>query len=135
MSEITRENCMTCVLRSVPEFAEAWQRHLEYWGEDERSIGIDIGAFLDLTTELLAKDSYQVETLSKIFSVIERLLVDGDSSVVYGVKSMFLEDLLTSSERGRFDPSRFVPLLGPRSKEFCKINDSSWYKKRPGIWD
>jgi len=116
-----KENTIGCILTKIPEYEDSWQKHLEYWKDnDNRTIGLDIANFLDFTIIEIENKRYNL--LPKIFEVIEELIEYGDEDIDYAATIMFLEGLIFTSEHQPDTVAHkiFVPLLGPKSKEFCK---------------
>lgn len=109
------------MLKTFPEFEKSWEKHLEFWGDNPRTIGIDITAFSDYVAEKLErKEQYDYK---KVFDFIEMLINVGDDSVQTAATTMFLENLLNNSSHGRFSSQNFLSYLGPKSIEYCRAWD------------
>jgi hypothetical protein len=120
----TQENTMEKILLLFPDFKPAWEHHLEYWGDDNRSIGIDIAEFFNfIATKLALKENYNYQLT---FDTVEDLLVNGDRVVSEAIAMEFLENLLNRSSHGYFPIESFFNYLGKESKAFCKANEEFW---------
>lgn len=120
----TAENTMTKILSTFPEFEPKWKKHLDYWEDEKRSIGIDISEFLDfVATKLATKENYNYQL---IFNTIEDLLVNGDESVSEAIAMEFLENLLNRSSQGEYSIDSFFDYLGKESRAFCEENEKFW---------
>lgn len=64
-----------------------------------------------------------LRTWPVVFDVAERLMVEGDNEVKDAVATCFLENLLNVASAGRIDASKFVDLLGPESRAYCRAWD------------
>jgi hypothetical protein len=112
---------MKTILERVPAFRVQWQTHLDYWNGEDAGLCNDISQFSHYVTELVVND--QLENLSEIFNLIEQLTVDGDAEVKNAIATCFLENLLNVASTGRVDARKFVNLLGPKSRAYCKAWD------------
>jgi hypothetical protein len=120
----TQENTMEKILLLFPDFKTTWEEHLKYWGNDKRSIGIDIAEFLNfIASKLTEKENYNYQLT---FDTVEDLLVNGDNVVSEAIAMEFLENLLNRSSHGDFTIDSFFNYLGKESKSFCKANEEFW---------
>lgn len=128
---IEKHDCMRIVLRSVPEFYPAWKAHLEYWEGEEAGLSNDLSEFSHFVIENIKemKDGRKKE----IFSLVERLLEEGDREVKDAVATCFLENLLNASSSERLSPEDFVGFLGGGAKSYCKSWDEFTGVKTPGL--
>jgi len=136
IQKFTSQNAMDYVREQIPEFEPYWQEHLEYWGDASKTIGIDFYPILDFTTDLIQKQDILI--LKKIFDVIEEFIVHGDSDINYAASMTFLSMLINHvnhSSTEELDFGIFVPLLGAKSREFCRDLDRFWCSITPGLWD
>ena len=117
---ILKEDCMKLAIKKFPEFQESWQRHLKYWGNDERGLCTDMSEFSQFTTDLIIQN--KVKTLPEIFDFIESLIVEGDKDVKNAAATCFLENLLNVTPH-EISASSFVHLLGHESRDYCKAWD------------
>jgi hypothetical protein len=118
---ISKEECMKIILQEVPEFDEHWQAHLKYWGDEEAGLCNDMSEFSKYAADLIQNG--QFANLPVVFDVAERLMVEGDNEVKDAVATCFLENLLNIAGTEQLDASKFVDLLGPESRAYCKAWD------------
>lgn len=119
---VLRKDCMELILKQVPSFSDAWQAHLDYWGDEVPGLCNDMTAFSRYVTDLL-NSSEQVENLAEIFNLIEYLLINGDQVVGDAVATCFLENLINVSSTEKLDSRKFVSFLGPESRAYCQAWD------------
>jgi hypothetical protein len=128
---ITEKRWVDLVIREFPAFAAHWQIYQDRWA-DEGSPGLctDMSAFADFIKDRILYGN-EVE-LKKLFDLIEHLLVFGDDGIQTAAATCCLENILNLVPR-KIPPERFVPFLGPRSREFCKKWDEFTGVTTPGI--
>lgn len=124
---------MNLVLEKFPNFRKSWQEHLNWWGGDKPGFGNDMSAFYRYVHELLVKDPSTLE-IKEIFSFIEFLMQEGDQSVGDVTATCFLENLINAVAWKTIPASSFVPLLGEKSREYCKGWDEFCGDKTEGLW-
>ncbi|MBP0021157.1 MAG: hypothetical protein J7647_26845 [Cyanobacteria bacterium SBLK] len=115
---ISREDCMKQILEQIPDFHSAWSQYCEYWGDDCPGLCSDLTEFSDFVITLLQNNKHSV--LSKIFSIIEHLMVHGDEEVKDAVATCFLENLLNETSFGTINANEFMHFLGTESDRYCK---------------
>ena len=94
-----------------------------------------------LATESLVFSDYIAQRLADpedggfgaVFSYVEDQLTDKDTEVGNAVATCFLENLLNRTP-DVIPPGRLVPLLGPRSREFCRAWDEFCGVRTDGPW-
>lgn len=135
--KFTKDNTINYILGYIPEYQICWDEHLKYWAGaiEKKTIGIDLMNFLSFTTEHIKNNNQSL--LKRIFQIIEELNLYGNEEVQYAASLIFFEGLTnTSGHNPETIPfERYVPLLGPKSKEICKEIDKYWGTKTPGLWD
>ena len=129
---ITRLDAMAHVLRRVPGFREQWQAHLDYWEGEEAGLCNDMAEFSRYVSTLIADK--RTSDLGRIFSLVEELMVNGDSHVKDATATCFLENLLNVASSGRIDAASFVPLLGPESRAYAIAWDKFTGVSTPGLY-
>ncbi|MEM9538602.1 MAG: hypothetical protein AAGA60_03720 [Cyanobacteria bacterium P01_E01_bin.42] len=115
---ISREDCMKQILEQIPDFHSAWSQYCEYWGDDCPGLCSDLTEFSDFVIMLLQNNKHSV--LSKIFLIIENLMLRGDEEVKDAVATCFLENLLNETSFGTINVNEFVHFLGEESYRYCK---------------
>ena len=130
----TADNMISTILHDIPEYDTSWQEHVKYWGNDpERTIGIDSMNFASFVVDK-TKNQFSKDFLIRVFDLIERFLEFGNEDVEHAAMS-FLQDFTNAlshySERIPF--GSYIPLLGPRSKAFCRYLDGLYGTKTPGL--
>lgn len=121
MKMIVETECLGIILQNVPSFHSDYQDYLDYWEGDKPGLCNEISAFSRFVIDLIVQE--QLEELPKIFEVVELLLVDGEAKVKDAAATCFLENLLNKASAGEIKPEKFVPLLGPESRTYCKAWD------------
>lgn len=117
---ISKKNCMNLIIKEFSGFQEKWNKHLDYWEDDERGLCIDISEFSEYAAELIA--SRRLDLLPKIFNFIEVLMTEGDQDVQNAAATCFLEHLINITPE-KISTDSFIPLLGTESRAYCKAWD------------
>ncbi len=128
----TKDNFVEIILRNFPGFQISWDKHLEYWDEDTRSICIDMSHFSNYTKTLLTEG--KDKNLREIFDLIENFMANGDEEIKSVTATCFLENL-QNSIRDEIIIRKFVRYLGKESIEYCKAWDEFTGVKTVGLWD
>ncbi len=115
--QITETQVIKLILQTEPNFATNWQQHLEYWGEDEVGLCIDIDVFSDFVIQLIKDDMTQ--KLPEIFELIENFMKNGTERVKDAVATCFLENILSAVSREEISSTAFTDLLGDESQAYC----------------
>ena len=118
---IAKANCMKLILQQVPAFDERWQAHLCYWDDEEAGLCNDVAEFSRYVMDLVRTD--ELANLPAIFDLVERLMIDGDNEVQDAVATCFLENLLNAAAAERLDVNKFIHLLKPESRAYCRAWD------------
>lgn len=124
--------------REFPDFLKS-----EYWRkyEPDRHIysgkpHMDFSIFTDFIAEKIKNK--EIASLRKIFEFLERCVASDDKDLGEAATTCCLENLINFSSSSDVDfyvdPKIFVPLLGPKSKEYCKAWDEFTKVKTPGLW-
>lgn len=132
MTQFTKYSVIEYIINKVPEFMPMWDEHLEYWegDEDKRTIGIDITEFQRFVENEISIDSQQIIETS--FNIIELILQNCDEELEGVIYLFFLENLTNNPD----EVAKYLPLLGPKSKQLCRDLDTFWGgEKTPGIYD
>ena len=130
----TSDNTMKYILQKLPEYQDYWEKCLLYWAGDKTTIHTYITDFLHFTKKMIEDKNYSL--LSKIFKIIENLVLYGDENVSNAVSLCFLESLINSSGNrpNELPYESYISLLGAESRKVCKDLDEFWGAKTPGLW-
>jgi hypothetical protein len=88
---ITKAQCVALILREVPAFCPTWQEHLDCWGDEEAGFWNDVAAFSQFFRDV--SGDLTNDGCSRIFDLIEQLMVEGDEDVRNAVATCFLENI------------------------------------------
>lgn len=130
---ILKECCMKMILEKFPDFNQAWQKHLEWWGDDDHGLCNDLSAFCNYVCALLQEKENEKHA-KNIFLFIEQLMQEGEHDLQEAVATCFLESLINLASNGHVSTSTFVHLLGNESREHCKAWDEFTGVKTEGLW-
>ena len=101
---------------------------------DPESVPVTV-LFSDIAHALAASlPDIQDEPRQRVFQLIEDLILCGNHDVVEGIKTGFLEALLSDASAGQIEFREIAPLLGPRTTEFCRAWDEFTGIRTPGLW-
>jgi hypothetical protein len=117
------------LLAMCPDFSEQWDRERSWWTMGDGSFTLYglFAAFSHYVTYCLIQDYYSEREMITVFNFIESKLIKEDFDMYNAVTTCFLENLMNNVHL--ISPNKFIPLLGRRSREFCKAWDD-----RPEIW-
>ncbi len=112
--QIDRTNWMDIILQEFPAFRPQWDEHLESWNPMiARPIALDLAEFADFAIDIIwAGDERELDRLMR---VIELMLVEGDSVIIYTVRQMLLVKITNSSQIAGFPIERFTTKLLPQT--------------------
>ena len=110
--QIDRSNYIEIILQEFPAFQTQWNLHLESWNPlIDRPIALDIAEFADFAIDTICL-GVDVE-IDRLAAITELILVQGDSTIEYIFRRMFLEQIAHRSEKGGFSVDRFTSKLQP----------------------
>jgi hypothetical protein len=113
---------MAIILKTHPEFNDAWKEYLKYWGGEEAGLSNDMLEYSCYFNESFKK--IPENKLIGIFKMIELVMTDGDESVKDAVATCFLENLINLSSFEYIEESPCFEYLGAESKKYYKaINE------------
>ena len=114
------------LVKASPAFAGTWEEfQAEYADDPPIPYYIALGSFARHLCDLLATGDHA--TLRRVFTVVERLHLEGDSFVQEAATVGLLGDLQNANmHRPGTSPDRFEPFLLPES--------ARWWKKLRGFW-
>lgn len=123
---ISRSEMLPLLVRSCSSFSEKWENHkVEYADEEDFLPYVAFGAF---SSHLVGLDREQNESqLKDVFSVIERLHVEGDSYVREAVTVGLLEGLQNQMlHAGR---------TGEELRAFMSPETEKWWDELNRFWN
>lgn len=127
---ITRARMMDAVLQECPSFASQWSEFLDEWSETEdKPLYIALGALARHLIVLLAAGD--AAGLSRVFEVVERWHLEGDSYVKEAASVGLLEDLQNSALHPSTSPRDFEPFLLPESLKWWRKIEKFWSNGEP----
>ncbi len=116
-----------------PDFAPAWDDEAYLWTADDGSIS-PLGVFAAFSHYIAARLSIRANPeLQTVFDYVESKLTGDDSEVDNAACTCFLENLMNRVPES-IPPQHLVPLLGPKSREFCRAWDRFCGVKTEGLW-
>lgn len=131
---VSDEQVIELMLEKFPDFEKAQKEYMALFGEDSGISG-NMSAFSHYVIDLIEQNKINKDDLNKIFNFIEELMEEGTDTVKDAVATCFLENIINATSWGAIPASSFVPLLGKKSKEFCKAWDEFTGVKTDGLWD
>jgi hypothetical protein len=107
------------MLALCPDFQPWWDDERTLWADDDGPLGVHavFAAFSHFIADQLPRRP--TAELSPVFEYVESKLGAKDSVVASAAATCFLENLMNRVP-GTLAPGLFVPLLGPRSRKFCR---------------
>ncbi|MGI8855887.1 MAG: DUF7674 family protein [Thermomicrobiales bacterium] len=123
---INKTQVIPLLLAACPEFYSRWEKHLAYWGDDERGPYTDIAQFAHFLVEGVRNN--QTDCFISAFQSLERLIVEGDEEVRGVLTIGLLEDVQNiASHSGGYDI--FLPWLGPETRRAWVEIERMWEGK------
>jgi hypothetical protein len=114
-------------LQICPKVKDEWNEHLRWWRGEERGHYNDISVFVSHTVECYEQDDQSC--LTKIFSLVEELILNGTEEVKGLMTVGFLETLQNKASHRDFGYKVFEPYLGAQSKEAWRELEILWEGK------
>ncbi|MBC7817295.1 MAG: hypothetical protein IAG10_10435 [Planctomycetaceae bacterium] len=120
------------LLGLCPEFTVAWNDECDLWTSDDGSFTVHgvFAVFSHYIADRLSRGSDP--SLSEVFDYVESKLMEDDSEVDNAATTCFLENLMNRVPE-KIDPRHLVPLLGPKSRKFCRGWDEWCGVKTEGL--
>jgi len=120
---------MPLLLEACPSFRPAWEEFCSEWAnEPELPCYIAIGEFAEHLSGELAKGNEEV--LRKVFEVVERLIVEGDSYVSEAAVVGVIEDLQNTNLHRGTRPEQYLPYLLPQTRRWWTKVEAFWNEGR-----
>ncbi len=115
---VTQDEVMGLLLEACPKFRPRWEDYLVHWygtREPEELIPMsDVAQFSSYLVE--EAKAGRTTCFAQVFTLMERLLVEGSEDVQYWVTVGCLEDLQNIASNRDIDYKIFEPWLGERTK-------------------
>lgn len=124
--------CAEMMVEIAPNFRQRWEAYLKVWGNDCAGLCLRCSEFAALVIETFDQITDQERKL--IFATMEKCLSDGSQDVQDAVATCFLEDIVTAVCEGEAPWQQLIPLLGTKSRDYCKAWDEFSGVRTPGLW-
>jgi hypothetical protein len=128
---ILKEHMLPLLIEASPGFAPEWESFVREWEEDPDDPAVPhppyyiaLANFARYVSRLLRQGDDL--TLKRVFAVVERLHLEGDSYVREAATVGLTEDLQNLRLHDGSDPEQVVPYLLPESLR--------WWKKVRNFW-
>ncbi len=127
---ISKDEMIKLLAASCPSFKVVYDKELEapdeslWFDKGEVLPYIFLGEFARHMVELFK--SGRTEEFADIFSVVEKLHLNGDGYVEEAAKIGLLEDIQNIAGNRGVDPEEFVQFLGPESNKMWKELNRFW---------
>ena len=107
----------------LPTFRSFGEEYLNDFYDEAlgTNVSLDMSALAVFVGEAFS-DNKDMD-FSQLFLYLEEVLVGDDEKAADAVATCFLENLINKSSHGEFSSLKFVKLLGPESREYCKAWD------------
>ena len=121
------------LLSLCPDFATAWDDQRDLWTNDDGSYTVHgvFAVFSHYIADRLSRGSDP--ELHKVFEFVESKLTEDDSEVNNAATTCFLENLMNRVPE-TIPPRYLIPLLGPKSRRFCRSWDEWYGMKTERLW-
>jgi len=122
------------MLDKIPGASHIFNEKLDGRSADDISFYVALSPFVDLVIDSSLNENQTL--IKKILSFVEDFLLRATNDDKTAVSICFFEDIINLLSHE--DPKhirKFVSMLGPHSRECCKIVDEFWGVKTPGLYD
>jgi hypothetical protein len=119
---------MPMALIACPAFRESWNKHRQFWQDEEAGIYNDLAEFADFIVDQ-AYGSGDLASVDASFALTERFFDEGDDEVREAAMIGFLEDVHNLSSHRPFGAAPFIERLGPLSKRAWAEVEEMWRGK------
>ncbi len=114
-------------LKICPNVHDEWNEHLEWWGGDERGSYNDIAVFVHHTVDCYEQNDQS--SLNNIFSLVEKLILDGAQEIRNLMIIGFLETLQNFASHRDYGYKVFEVYLGLESQKAWRQLEILWEGK------
>jgi hypothetical protein len=121
---IRKDEMIPMLLDACPGFRPRWEEHVAYWEGEAAGVYIDLSEFVQYL--MAAYEEGHTSALESAFDLLERFLVDGDSSVQEYAALGFIETLQNAALHQRHTEKVFVPFLKTHSLREWKAIEQGW---------
>jgi hypothetical protein len=127
------EDLLRELLKLCPEFYKTWQDEAYLWTDEDDGTFTHCGVFAAFSHHIadILKTTEQPQ-LESVFRYVEICMNDNDD-VGRAAATCFLENVMNRTPE-LIDPGQFVPLLGPKSKDYCRAWDQFCGVRTAGLW-
>ncbi len=120
---------LTLLLEACPPFDPEWRRFkTEYADDPEQFLYVAIPPFTRCLSQALAAGD--TATVRRVFDVLERLIVEGDTHVQEAAVVGIIKNLQNASLHDRTTPDDYVPYLMPESQRWWGKVQTFWTNGR-----
>ncbi len=126
----TKEQVLTLIFQAVPSFqnSKIWKEHLEFWGDtEERGLYNDTAELARYMAEQYKAG--ETKELPALFTLIEKLYLEGDHYVKELATIGFLEDLQGQFGNAEIKSEVLEKYLGPESQKWWNYLNNIWSGK------
>lgn len=121
------------LLSMCPDFAERLNDERDLYALEDGALSVS-GLFAIFSHYVAARLEGGFDpALRPVFEYVENKITDDQYEVDTAVTTCFLENLMNRVP-STIAPSALVPLLGPKSREFCRGWDEFCGVKTDGLW-
>ena len=121
---ITESRVVPLLLEACPTARTAWDEHLASWKGEAAGGFNDVNVFAHHVVTSYARGV--TDECADLFSVVERILADGDEEARSLAALGVLEDVQTISTHHPFGPDAFIRWLGPLSLQAWNQIEAQW---------
>jgi len=111
-------------LARCPGLKSDWDRHLEFWGDEERGTFNDMAVIAHYL--VACYEQQQLNEFPAAFSLLERCFADGDDQAKEAATIGIIEDIQNISSNREFGPQVFESWLGPQTKKAWDQLAAAW---------
>ncbi len=131
------EDMMSDLLKLCPEFSRTWEDESYLWTDADNGTFTVCGvlmAFSHHIADILRSSESPplYPSLEPVFQYAERCM-NANEDVRTAAATCFLENLMNRTP-DQINPERFVPLLGPESRDYCRVWDEFCGVRTAGLW-
>jgi hypothetical protein len=134
VATITRSEILPLLVQACPAYEPEWRRFItDYVDDVEPFLYVAIPQFTRCLSRVLAAGD--VETLRRVFALLERLIVEGDPEVQEAAVVGIIRNLQNSNLHEQTAPDDYLPYLMPESQRWWGKVKTFWINGRLLIED